>query len=127
LSVELYSVHTLDAFKPVDAHSDLRPGVRARRRGASGYVEHRLDDLAVAGAAAEDAAEGVEHHRLGRPCFARQEVACRHQHARRADAALRGAVAMKGTLQRIQLALRREPFHCGDGASADLTHGDEAG
>src|SRR5260221_12359339 len=92
-----------------------------------GQVKLVLDDLAVTVAAAQDPAKVVEHHLLGRKSLARQQIACRHQHARRADAAWRGAMAMEGALQRADLTLGREAFDRGDVASADLADSDEAG
>ena len=64
-----------------------------------GDVEHRLDDLAVPGASTEHAAERVHHLLLGRFRAPAQEIVSRHEHARRADAALRRAVAQERRLQ----------------------------
>ena len=79
-----------------------RPRRRRRRRRrprSRAGVEDGGDDLAVAGAAAEHAAERVHDLGLGRARRARQQGGRRHQHAGRADAALGGAVAQEGGLQ----------------------------
>jgi hypothetical protein len=67
--------------------------------GFQSNCEDCFDDLAIAGAAAEHAAEGIQHLRLGRRGIARQQIVGRHQHARRADAALSGAVRQKCALE----------------------------
>ncbi len=69
-------------------------------------IHHRRDDLAVAGAAAEHAAQ-----RLLDFCFDRLDsfraARCRHQHAGRADAALRRAVLEECACSADSLPLAR--------------------
>jgi hypothetical protein len=90
-------------------------------------VHHRLDDFLVAGAAAQHAAERIAHLRFARVFSAREQVARRHQHAGGADAALRGAVTMKGALQLRHRLAAREPFDRDDRAALDLGERREAG
>ena len=89
------------------------------RRIACG-IEHRGHDLAVAGAAAEDAAEAVHH--LGRAGTGRgaQHLGRGHQHARRAGAALRRPVAEEGPLQAVQPAVPGKALHGLHGAPGSL-------
>ncbi len=100
---------------------------RRRRIGLGPRIEHRLDDLAVAGAAAQHAAQRVHHRRLVRRRVAPQQIGGRHQHARRADAALRRAVAMKGPLQGRRLAVPGEALDRGYAAPAHLPQRHHAG
>jgi hypothetical protein len=90
--------------EPRDARPDRLPGARlrcvddrARRDG-----KHRLDDLAVAGAAAEHAGERVANLGLGRLRVRAQERLGAHQHARRADAALGRAVGDESAQRRAR-------------------------
>ncbi len=78
--------------------------------------QHRFDDLLIAGAAAQHAAQRILDLGARRIGAARQQVARRHQHAGRADAALRGAVGEERTLQIVELARRAQPFDRGDRA-----------
>ena len=94
----------------VDAPNAMTDGLADRWRrlddlGRAG-VHHGRDDLAVARAAAEDAAEPVHHLLLGGRRRDPQERRGRDQHARRADAALRGAVRQERRLQSAALAAR---------------------
>ena len=77
-------------------------GATTTRPGRHG--EHRLDDLAVAGAAAEHAAERVEHRRLVGIRIRAQQRLRAHQHAGRAGAALRRPVGDEGALQHREAA-----------------------
>ena len=99
---------------------DLWHAVEPHRRGADGVagsrqagikrrsidepprVANRRDDLAVAGAAAEHAAERVLHCCLVRPGIGFEQRRRGHQQAGRADAALRRAMRQEGLLQRRQ-------------------------
>ena len=104
---------------------------RARRRrvddAAAGDGEHRLDDLAVAGAAAEHAGERVAHLGLARLRVRAQQRLGAHQHARRADAALRRAVGDEGALQRRQRAVGAgEALDRRHRAAVALADGDDA-
>ncbi len=100
---------------------------RGDRDLALGRREHRLDDLAVAGAAAQHAAERVLDVAGRRVAIAREEIARRHEHARRADAALRRAVREECLLQPIEPAIARERFDRRDPPPVDLRRRNEAG
>ena len=102
------------AVEPGEARADRAAGGRGSggRVGDAG-VEDGGDDLAVAGAAAEDAAEGVVDLGLARARPRGEERGRRHQHAGRADAALRRAVAEEGGLQRGRAAGRGEALDGG--------------
>ncbi len=102
-----------------------RLGLRSMRALRGG--EHRVYDLAVAGAAAEHAAESILDRPLVGPRIAREEIARRHQHAGRADAALRGAVAMEGELQRVEGTALGQALDRDDLAARRLPGGHEAG
>ena len=99
---------------------------RDRRGGPRGHAsarrrEHRVDDLAVAGAAAEHAAERVAHLGSRSASGVRaSSVVGRHQHAGRADAALRGAVREEGLLERRRAAVARQALDGRARASLDL-------
>ncbi len=94
----------------------LWPAVQAFRRGADGAAAGNLDrrrrvapgvadgveDLRVAGAAAEHAAKRFLGLGAARAGFLFQQRGGGHQHPRRADAALGGAVAQEGALQAVQ-------------------------
>ena len=108
----------------------------ARRRrfqrlwGIARRIQHRDYDLAIAGAAAEDAAESVHDSGRARARRGAQQLRCGDQHARRAGAALRRAMAQEGPLQPVQPSFGGEALHglhvapCGLGqrhhAAADL-------
>ena len=85
------------SVKPFDAgpHSFAA----CRRFGGLVCVANRIDDLGVPGAATQNAADGILcllPRGMGGLCQKR----CRgHEHAGRADAALRSAMAQKGTLE----------------------------
>ena len=91
-------------------------------------VEDRLDDRAIAGAAAQDAAERVLRFAFARPRVPTQQRDRGEQHAGRADAALRGAVEMKGGAKpshdRVAVAETLDGF---DGAPFDLPDAGQAG
>ena len=84
-----------------------RPPASSARRHRRRESMHGRDDLAIAGAAAEHAAERVHDLGLGRLGLALQQRRRRDQHAGRADAALRGAMAQEGVLQRAASWRRR--------------------
>ncbi len=89
--------------------------------------QHGLDDFAIAGAAAEHAGQSLPYFRLaGRRC-ARQQVGRRHQHPRRADAALRGPLSEEGGLQRSQIFVLRQAFDGYHGSGVHPGDRDEAG
>ena len=95
-----------------------------------GLVEgtrHRIDDLSVAGAAAEHAAQGVLDGRARWPRVAGEKIACGHQHAGRAGAALGGARLDEGVLQSGHGRVGGEAFDGGDRAIRHLAERNEAG
>ena len=105
---------------------------RARRRpataaAAGAHGQHGLDDLAVAGAAAEHAAQRILDLGPRRRAAVAQQILRRHQHARRADAALRRAMVEEGLLQRRERAVRRKALDRLDRAAGHLAHRDQAG
>ena len=85
-------------------------------------VHDGRDDLAVARAAAEDAAEPVHHLLLGGRRRDPQERGSRHQHARRADAALRCAVRQERRLQSAALAARVQPLERLHATARETSH-----
>ena len=104
--------------------ADLGRPVPAGRGG-----RHRLDDLRVPGAAAQDAAEPVEHLRLASAPAPAREVVRRHEHPGRAGAALRAAPARgtpPGSGARVPSG-RASPSTVVDPASLDLADRHEAG
>ena len=110
------------AVSPLDPRADGAVG----RRGLAGGVQHSRYNAAIAGAAAQHAAQRVHHFRLGRDGDPRQQVGCRHQHPRRANAALNRTMAQECALQRVRHAFRREPLDGADRATLGLAHGHEA-
>ena len=91
-------------------------------------IQHRRHDLAVAGATAEHAAQGILHLGFARAGVAIEKGGRRHQHTRRAHAALRSTMLQKGILQLSGNAMRgRQAFDGGDILPLDLAEGDQAG
>ncbi len=82
-------------------------GSAVRRRFARepSSIHHRSDDLAIAGAAAEDAAQGILGFGLGWIGVAVQKRCRRDEQAGCADAALRRAMVEERGLQRRQSAV----------------------
>ena len=78
------------------SHGDAPP----RLRDSNG-----THDVGVAGAAADIAGEVVTDFVLGRVRVSREQLADRHDHPRRAEAALQGVVLMEGRLDRMQGAV----------------------
>ena len=78
-------------------------GAAARRARGAGRVRHRVEDLRVAGAAAEVAGEAVRGSSSApaRGLAVEQGLGGQH-HARDADAALHAALLDEGVLQRVQ-------------------------
>ncbi len=107
------AVHLGLAVDPLGTVAHRLADRRRRRRGVRGAHmrgHNRGDDLAVAGAAAQHTAEGVHDLLLGGRGRGSQERRRRHQHAGRADAALRGAVREERALQRRGLSTLVEAF-----------------
>ena len=101
--------------------------LRRRHGPAARHRTDRLDDLLIAGAAAEHAAQGILDRRLVGPGIALQQVRRRHQHARRADAALGRAMIEEGLLQGRHAGQIREPFDRGDRLAGELSAGHQTG
>ncbi len=112
------------AVDPRDRVADVAVAVAG---GCAGNIEHGGDDLPVAGAAAEDAGERFLHGGGIRRGVAPEERCGGDQHPRRADAALRCAMAQERC--RESLADRRGAQRGDgvDGATLGLTGADEAG
>src|SRR5664279_4398718 len=92
-----------------------------RRRGLARLAElDRLDDVVVAGAAADVAVEALADLLLARLRVVGEQLHRRHHHARRAEAALQAVALAKRRLHRMQLAVLGEPFDRRDGAALHL-------
>ena len=87
----------------------------SRRRGGDG-----VDDLGVAGAAAEVAGDRLADVLVDRRAALVEIGAGRHEHARRADAALGAAVLQECLLERVQATGRREALDRQDRLALDL-------
>ena len=88
------------AVEPVYARTDCLARQWPRLgHNRPAHIHHRGDDLAIAGAAAQHTAQRILHGSFAGGCVMGQQRRCRYQHARRADAALRGAVAQEALLQ----------------------------
>src|SRR3954454_18231924 len=95
------SLRTTRAPMPFSAMAPLLR--RLGRRGAAACGGHDgLDDVVVAGAAAEVALEVLAHLLLGRVRDALQHVDRGHDHAGGAEAALEPVVLAEGLLHRVQ-------------------------
>src|SRR5712691_6879518 len=81
---------------------------------------HGLDDVVVAGAAAEVALERQPDLGLARLRMLLQQADRRQHHSRRAVAALEGVLLVEGTLDGVQLAVGREPLDRGHLAAVGL-------
>ena len=103
-----------------DANALLCPGIVAGRGcgGVSGTVSrrtrrrvlHRVDDVLIAGAAAEVAVQPVANLLLARLWIVGQQVDRRQDHAGRAVAALQSMFLPEPFLQRMELPGLREPL-----------------
>src|SRR5450830_835773 len=88
---------------------------RLRNLHAAGGVEHRFDDVVVAGAAADIALQLVPDGVLVElAAVAIDDIDCRHDHARRAVAALQPVIIAEGGLHRVQLVALRDALDGGD-------------
>ena len=115
------------AVDPADPRADRRTGRRERHRVAAIDRRDRLDDLAIAGASAEDATQRVEDLGLGRIGSCREQGIRRHEHPGCADPALGTAAPHERGLDRCQLSITRKPLDRRDVSPIDLPDGDEAG
>ena len=117
----------VDAVHSGDPGADR--GTGARGIGCDlgrGRVPDGLDDLAIPGAPAEDPAERVLDLELGRVRVGVEQRIRRHEHARRADPALRRAGAQEGGLDRPELVAIRQPLHRGHVATGQLAERHQA-
>ena len=76
----------------------------------AGRLLHGLDDVVVAGAAAEVALETLADLLLARVGVVLEDVARLHDHAGSAVAALEGVALVEGLLNRVELAILGEPL-----------------
>ena len=119
------SIDLASAVEPRDAIPHFAVRRHCRRLGAR-RRHHGGDDLRIAGAAAEHAAEHVLDLRFARRRIVPQQRDRRNDHARRADSALRRAMVEKSLFQPLGKRVV-EPFDGRDRASLDLTDGGQAG
>src|SRR5688500_8623186 len=99
-----------------------RADTRCRRRRGSWRLAaphpvagslHRLDDILIAGAAAEVGREYIQQLVVADVRIPLQRIRRQHQEARRAEAALQSVVIDEGLLQRVQRVTVRQAL---DGA-----------
>src|SRR5947209_856783 len=86
-----------------------------------------LDDVLVAGAAAEVSVEAVAYLFARRVCVAFEELRGGHDHAGRAVAALQAMSLPEPLLNRVQLAVLRESFDGRDARAVGLDGEHRAG
>src|SRR4051812_16695941 len=105
---------------------------RLRHLHPPGGVEHGLDDVVITGAATDIALELMAHgvlvevpRSLG--CVALHNVDRRHDHARRAIAALQAVIVAERRLHRMQLVTFGDAFDGGDMGAVDLADQNGAG
>src|SRR5690242_2246201 len=117
---------TRSSAKRVCPVTFARPSTR-RRGLPRTFIVHppsalldRLDDLLVAGAAAQVPGDGLLDALARGLRLARKERLCREQDARRAVAALRGAEIGECRLQGVELSAERHAFHRFDRAASAL-------
>src|SRR3954453_18488432 len=92
-----------------------------RGRGLARLAElDRLDDVVIAGAAADVAVERLADLVFGRLRVVGEKLHRRHHHPRRAEAALQAVALAERRLHRMQLAALGEPLDRGDLAALDL-------
>src|SRR4029077_17727526 len=89
-------------------------------------VLDRVDDVLVAGAAAQIPGDALADLPLGWRRRVVEERHGRHDHARRAVAALQAVLLPESLLQRMQLAVARQPFDRGDLRAVGLDGEDRA-
>ena len=120
----------VDAGEAVDTPGPRADDPVAARLGHVGIeavrLDHGSDDLAIAGAAAEHAAQGILGLRLAGLRHPLDQRGCRQQHARRADAALGSAVVLERLLQSAQRAVG-QTLDGGDRPAGGLTDRGQAG
>ena len=82
----------------------------------------RLDNLDIAGAAAVVVFQSVADFRLGRSRMEQQQRLCRHDHARRAEAALHRADIEERALNGLQHGVMRRIFDGFDCSAVQTAH-----
>ena len=101
---------------------------RLRDLHASGRIQHRFDDVVVAGAAADVAFELMADGGLVElAAMAVHDVDRRHDHARRAIAALQAVIVAEGRLHRVQFVALGDAFDGGDVGAVGLARQHGAG
>src|SRR3954451_20728905 len=102
--------------------------------GSGGLAGHflrgvldRLDDVLVAGAAAEVALDAAPDLLLARRGIVLEEIDASHDHARRAEAALEPVLLPEAALDRVQLAILRQPLDRLEVGAIGLDRQDRAG
>src|SRR3954470_4310588 len=93
----------------------------------AGGVLDRVDDVLVAGAAAQIAGDAFANLLLGGGGVVGEKADRRHDHARRAVAALEAVLLPEAFLHRMELAVGGEPFDGGDRAAVGLDREHRAG
>src|SRR5262245_56196325 len=93
----------------------------------AGRVFHRRHDVLVARASAEVALEADADLRVARMRILLEQIAGRHDHSRRAEAALQAVVLPEGLLQGVELSVFREALDGRDVRSVGLDREDRAG
>src|ERR1700760_331099 len=92
-----------------------------RRRGLARLAElDRLDDVVIAGAAADVAVERLADLLLARLRVVGEQLHRRHHHPGRAEAALQAVAFAKRRLHRMQLAVLGQALDRRDRAALDL-------
>ena len=102
--------HAVELGEP-GAHGGTGRGRAQGLRRIARRVQHRRHDLAIACAAAEHTAEAVQHFRRTGAWGGAQQLGRGDQHARRAGAALRRAVAQESPLQAVQPSFGGKALH----------------
>src|SRR5665213_3936651 len=101
---------------------------RLRNLHAPGGIQHRLDDVVIAGAAADIAFQLVADGFLVElAAIAVDDVDRGHDHARRAIAALQSVIVAERGLHRMQLVALREALDGGDAGAVGLSDQRRAG
>ncbi len=126
------AVHFCRAVDARQARTNRLARGRRDQGSGPGRRHHGLDDLAVARAATEYAAQRLLDVGSAGALVAHQQVVGSHQHARRTDAALCRAVDQEGFLQVGEGVVGRvlaagETLDGLDTAAGDLAHRDQAG
>src|SRR6185437_575328 len=101
---------------------------RLRDLHAPGGIQHRLDDVVIAGAAADIAFELLPDGGLVElATMALDDIDRRHDHARGAVAALQAVIVAERRLHRMQLVALRDALDGGDAGTRSLSRQHGAG